>query len=133
MHKTSRVVFFFDNNVSQHLAAGMKAFQEQAIHLVDEFSQDTKDTDWIPVVGSKGWTLITRDERILKNPAELKAYKENNIGAFFLGGKNRSRCDLIRQLVRNWPQMKELAAKTRKPFAFRVPPSGGKFKKILLK
>ena len=52
-------------------------------------------------------------------------------GAFFMGGKNRNRCQLIQQLVRNWPRMKELAKKTRVPFAFRVPPSGTKFTTLL--
>lgn len=125
-------MFFFDNNLSPHLAEGMKAFQEEAIHLIEEFPQETKDADWLPIVGSRGWTLVTRDERILKNPAELKAYKDNNIGAFFLGGKNRSRCELILQLVRNWPRMKELTSKTKRPFAFRIPPSGTNFTKISL-
>ena len=40
--------------------------------------------------------------------------------------------ELIQQMVRNWPKMKDIAAKARKPFAFVVPPSGGKFKDIQL-
>ena len=53
--------------------------------------------------------------------------KQNEVGAFFLGGKGRTRCQLIQQLVRNWPRMKEYAEKTRRPFAFRIPPKGAKF------
>jgi hypothetical protein len=68
--------------------------------------------------------LITRDDRIRRRPNELAAFRQHNVGAFFLGGKNRTRCELIQQTVRNWPQIKELAAKTHRPFAFRVPPSG---------
>ena len=48
-------------------------------------------------------------------------------GAFFMGGKNRNACQLIQQLVRNWPRMKEIAEKTRRPFAFRIRPKGAKF------
>jgi hypothetical protein len=40
-------------------------------------------------------------------------------------GKNRSHCDLIRQVVKNWHL-------TRRPFLFRVPPTGGKLDAIPL-
>ena len=58
--------------------------------------------------------------------------KEHEVGAFFMGGKNRNRCELIQQLVRNWPRMKELARKTPVPFAFQIPPSGTKFRLLPL-
>ncbi len=54
------------------------------------------------------------------------ALKQHGVGAFFMGGKNLQRCQLIQQLVRNWPRMKELANKTNVPFAFHVPPTGKK-------
>ena len=73
-----------------------------------------------------GNLFVTRDERIRWRPAELRALKDHKVGAFFLGGKNRTRCQLIQQLVRNWPRMKELAGKTNPPFAFRIPPQGVK-------
>lgn len=132
MSKNGSVTFFFDNNLSHHLAEGMKAFLEDAVHLQDEFPKNAEDADWLPTIGKRGWILVTRDERIRKNPAEIKAYRKHRVGAFFLGGKNRSRCELIRQLVRNWPRMKELSAKTPKPFAFRIPPKGTKFDRIPL-
>lgn len=117
---------FFDNNISRHLADGMKAFQEDVTHLLDHFPSNTEDVTWLEFIGQNNWVLLTRDERIRWNPAELRAIKVYKVGAFFLGGKNRTRCELIQQLVRNWPRIKGLAKKTRKPFAFRIPPSGTK-------
>jgi hypothetical protein len=124
--------FFFDNNLSPHLANGMRAFQEDVTHLIDHFPEGVKDVDWLPVVAGNKWPLVTRDERIRKNPAELMAIRKHSVGAFFLGGKNRSRCELIQQLVRNWPRMKELAVKTNPPFAFRIPPAGTKIERLSL-
>lgn len=118
---------FLDNNLSEALAAGMTAFGESVIHLKDRFELDVDDEVWLQVIGKEGLILITRDERIRFRPNELAALRDNGVGAFFLGGKNRNRCELIQQLVRNWPRMKDLAGRTRKPFAFRVPPSGTKF------
>lgn len=126
------MTFFIDNNLSQQLARGMKEFGEDVTHLQDHFPPDTDDPIWLERVGAEGWTLITRDDRVRFRPAEIQALREHRVGAFFLGGKSRSRCDLIQQLVRNWPRMKDLAARTRRPFAFRVPPSGVKIDVIPL-
>lgn len=121
------MTFFVDNNLSAQLAEGMKAFGEPVVHLKQLFDPDEDDDVWLAHIGAEGMILITRDERIRFRPNELAALRDNRVGAFFLGGKNRSRCELIQQLIRNWPRMKELAEKTRRPFAFRIPPSGSKF------
>lgn len=127
-----RVRFFIDNNLSPQLAAGMKGFGEEVIHLRDEFPEDTDDAIWLEYVGENNLFLVTRDKSIRRRPIELQAFRGNNVGAFFLGGKNLTRCQLIQQLVRNWPRMKELARKERRPFAYRIPPSGKKFTLIPL-
>lgn len=124
--------FFVDNNLSEHLANGMAAFHEDVVHLKSYFREDENDEVWLADIGTKGWILITRDERVRHRPVELEALKNHDVGAFFLGGKNRSRCELIQQLVRHWPRLKELATRTRRPFAYRVPPSGTKIVKIPL-
>lgn len=124
--------FFFDNNLSENLARGLKVFGEDVIHLKDMFNEDTEDRIWLQQIGNKKMFLITRDERIRRNPFELNALKTYKVGAFFLGGKNLGRCKIIQQVVRNWPRIKELATKKRPPFAFRIPPSGTKFSPINL-
>ena len=110
----------------------MKAFGEDVIHLKEVFPQDPVDTEWLQYVGQHQMFVITRDERVRWRPAELQALRSYNTGAFFLGGKNLTRCKLIQQLVRNWPRIKEFASTTRKPFIFRVPPTGTKFVRIPL-
>jgi predicted nuclease of predicted toxin-antitoxin system len=126
------VKFFLDNNLSSHLAHGMRAFGEDVIHLQDVFPENTDDPEWLEYVGDQGFFLITRDERVRRRPVELESLLKHKVGAFFLGGKNLGRCDLIRQLVANWSRIKEEAGKTRPPFAFRIPPRGTKFVKIPL-
>lgn len=123
---------FIDNNLSQQLASGLKGFGEDVVHLKDLFDEATTDETWLPFVGQNSLILVTRDNRIRWNPAEIAAFKANNVGAFFLAGKERKRCELIQQLVRNWPHMKELAGKTSRPFAFRVPANGSKIERIPL-
>ena len=124
--------FFVDNNLSVHLAHGLKEFGEDVTHLQDLFPEDAKDEEWLPYVGREGFFLVTRDENIRRKPEELRALKAAEFSAFFLGGKNLSRCKLIQQVVRSWPQIKKTAEKKRRPFAFRIAPNGGKFVKIEL-
>ena len=124
--------FFFDNNLSVQMADGMKAFGENVTHLQHHFSDNAKDVEWLPWIGENEYFLVSRDDAIRRHPAELASLKNAKVGAFFLGGKNRNRCEIIRQLVRNWPQIKQYADKTDRPFAFRVPPSGTKFDRINL-
>lgn len=110
----------------------MRAFGENVDHLQNHFPEDCSDIEWLKFIGENQYFLITRDDAIRRNPAELSALKNYNVGAFFLGGKSRKRWELIQQLVRNWPRIKDYAAATKRPFAFRIPPSGTKFVRILL-
>ena len=124
--------FFFDNNLSFHLAGGMKEFGEDVVHLRDHFPENATDAEWLPFVGDNDLVLITRDDAIRWNPAEIQAVRRHKVAAFFLGGKKLSRCQLIQQLVRNWPRMKDLASSEERPFAFRVPPHGTAFTRLSL-
>lgn len=125
--------FFFDNNLSDKLVLGLRAFGEENVsHLTEHFNEDTRDVDWLEFIGKNRMTLITRDERIRWNPAELAAIRKFKVGAFFLGGKNLDRCRLIQQVVRNWPRIKELTISTRRPFAYRIPPNGKQYSSINL-
>lgn len=122
--------FFIDHNLSPQLAKGLKGFGEDVVHLSELFPPDSDDPEWLRYIGTNNLFLVTRDERIRWNPAELQAIKRYQVGAFFLGGKKRGRCELIQQLVRNWPRMKEIASRERRPFAIKIPPSGTNFVKI---
>jgi predicted nuclease of predicted toxin-antitoxin system len=124
--------FFFDHNLSPHLANGMKAFGEDTEHLTERFKQNTDDVEWLQYVGDNQMVLITRDLQIRRNPAEIEAIKRHKVRAFFLGGKNLSACRIIQQVVRNWPRIKEYAEKERPPYALRIPPTGTSFEKIQL-
>ena len=117
--------FFIDNNLSPGLAKGMKAFGEDVVHLTEVLPgrHATIRTGWLISV-RRGGILVTRDDRIRYRPAESAALREHCVGAFFMGGKNLSRCQLIQQLVRNWPRMKELARQDQSAFRLSRPADG---------
>ncbi len=124
--------FFFDNNISKKIVEGLKAFGEEVVHLQEKFPEDSPDVEWLRYIGEQGFVLITKDEKVRWNPAELATIKKFKVGTFFLGGKNLDRCKQVQQVIRNWPRIKELSGKTRPPFVYRIPQSGTKFTQIPL-
>ncbi len=63
--------FFFDNNLSKNLVKGFKAFGEDVVHIKDIFPEGTPDIEWLKYVGVNRLILVTRDERLRFNPAEI--------------------------------------------------------------
>ena len=45
------------------------------------------DLEWMPVVGHRGFIVLTRDKRIRSRPAELAAYVEHGIRSVWIGAK----------------------------------------------
>lgn len=45
------------------------------------------DLEWMPVAGSRGLIVLTRDKRIRTRPAELATYTEHGIRSVWIGAK----------------------------------------------
>jgi hypothetical protein len=54
-----------------------------------EAALGAEDTDWLPRVGRKRWTVIGRDAKIYERPAELEAYRHARVHVFLLPGQAR--------------------------------------------
>lgn len=52
-----------------------------------EVPLSTEDLDWLPVVGARGYIVLTRDRRIRSRPAELRAYYEHGVRSVWIGAK----------------------------------------------
>jgi hypothetical protein len=122
--------FFFDQNTSPRLVQGLRCFGENVTHITEIMPEDTTDEEWLEYVGKKGMFGITRDDKILRNPREIEAFRRHRVGAFFLAGKHLSSWQEILQVVVNWQQIKGLAEKSPPPFAFRVRSRGKKIERI---
>lgn len=117
--------FFFDNNLSPLLVAGLRGFGEDVQHLRDAFPPETKDVVWIPHVAASGWVLVTRDKRIRTRPLEAEALVRAGLSAFFFMQKRDP--DLwgwVQLVVRRWREMQELERTAHKPFLMGIPERG---------
>jgi len=125
--------FFFDENLGVQLSNGLKAFGEDTCHLTDVLDGGTPDEEWLQYIGERGWFLITVDRRIRRRPLEIGALRKYKVGAFFLLGKSLGRWDRIRQIVRAWHKILEIAAKEKPPFIYQISNRGDVVEKIPLK
>ena len=54
----------------------------------DEFDQGTPDQEWLPVVGARGWVVLTKDGRLRFRPLEKEALIAANVRVFVFTGGN---------------------------------------------
>lgn len=55
--------------------------------LIQTFHQyDTRDRDWLPEVGRRGWVVLTADYRMRYRERERDALMEHGVRAFILRG-----------------------------------------------
>jgi len=120
------MTFFVDNNIGEFLVYGLRGFGVHIHHLKEIFPENTSDEVWLEFIGNEGWFLLTRDLRLNRKPIEREALKKYKVGAFYLRGKHLSRWDIIRQVVRLWHKIEELAGTTNPPFIYKIPPHGTK-------
>jgi hypothetical protein len=119
------LTFFFDNNLSPRLVSGLRGFGEDVVHLKDVFAPDMPDEAWIPQIGSRGWFLVSRDKRIARDPAKIRALKEAGVGAFFFTQKKDPHLwEWVEMVVRRWTEIKRWADSRQRPFVVGIPERG---------
>ncbi|HBS29582.1 MAG TPA: hypothetical protein DEB06_09080 [Phycisphaerales bacterium] len=119
--------FFFDNCLSPRLATALNALVEpehSVVHLRDKFATPTPDTDWIVRLSEEGgWIIVSGDLRISKRPTEREVWRAAKLTTFFMadGYQNLDEWQQVRVMIEKWPQIMDLAERTGRGSAFRVP------------
>ena len=119
-------VLFFDRDIGISLprALGVLKLPTRVEHHQDHFPIDARDDDWMPRVGSMGWTLIGHDSRHHWEESELLAIRQHEIGCFYLWGAEALRWEKMRCFLRAYENILEAAANTPRPFIYRVTEKG---------
>jgi hypothetical protein len=123
------VKFFFDNNLSPHLAHAIgelsKGESQPPLvkHLKDKFSGNTPDHQWIDALAAEGdWVVISQDA-LMKNDLEREALRRSGLVVFALAAAWSSQTHWIKaqNLVKWWPAIMDHAMRYRGGAAIRVP------------
>lgn len=116
--------FILDENLPLGISKGLQHFGEDVEHVLDHFEQGESDINILEFVGENGYFLITKDNRIRYNKGEIDALRKFNVGAFFLVGKNMNLWDMVKQIIRSWEHILEIARTEKRPFIYKLRRSG---------
>ena len=84
------------------------------------FPQDARDDAWLPVVGQRGWAVLTKDTRIRLRHTELAALVAGRVRAFVLTRGDLTGTEMARILVLALPRIARFCIRHEPPFIARV-------------
>lgn len=113
-------IFYFDENFSYHIAAGLNEFEKiDDLHQVKstelEFGKGITDDELIPLIAnSNRGILVTRDKKLVKVRAQRQILIDNQISCFLVNTSGLNHWGQIRLLMKKWLEMKEFATQNRR-------------------
>jgi PIN like domain len=95
---TALVLFLDENHCrNPHM---IEAIEERGIvcekHL-DHFAPGIEDTEWLPIIAQRGWSLLTTDARIRTNLLEKEAVRANGVRMFYFSRNNLAGSEMGRR------------------------------------
>lgn len=114
------------------VADAVKSVRDDTLYLEDVWKEHwIKDREWIPVVGAKGWLVVSKDKKIRTRAEEKRAVKENGVGIFILNYKQPlNRWEILKLVASTLDEMEEKFANTSRPFMYLID-SNGRFTRHL--
>jgi hypothetical protein len=106
------------------VAEALRAAGEQVEVHDDHFARDASDETWLGKVGAKGWVVLSKDDRIRRNPVEREALIAAGIAAFFLGRSDLRGEQMAAALTAALPAIKKTLRRFSVPFIAGVSMSG---------
>ena len=122
--------FFFDNNLAPKIARGLNEFvspDHQVVHLKERFQADANDATWMKeLAGEQGWSIVTVDIGIRKNPHKIEAWRQAGHTIFFLksGWLKMSFWDQAQEFVKCFPELIKRAERAERGSTFVVSVNG---------
>lgn len=86
----------------------------------DHFAQGTPDAVWLPVVGAKGWIVLTKDTRIRHRPSEKQALLGAGVRAFAFTSGSLSGAEMADAIVKALPKILKMLASRPNAFVARI-------------
>jgi hypothetical protein len=120
------VVFFLDENHHRNKAL-LQVFEEQNIIVEkhhNHFETGARDEDWLPIVGQRGWILLTSDTRIRYRYSELAQVIEHRVRMFCFSSNNQAASAMAATLRSALPHMLQFLTQNEPPFFASIDKSG---------
>jgi predicted nuclease of predicted toxin-antitoxin system len=112
--------FFIDWCLGKTVAQALIDAGVPVEHHGDHFSQDTFDTEWLPVVSDRDWVVLTKDQAIGKNELELKAIARAGAKVFILVSGNLTRQQMADIFVSGIAKVERMTRGNQAPFIAKI-------------
>jgi PIN domain-containing protein len=123
------LVFFIDRSLGRKIVAEALREVGETVEIHDDhFAPDAKDEVWLIEVGSRGWIVLTKDDRIRYRVTERTALASANVKVFVLTSTQLQGSEMAAAFIKALPRIKRVCANHRSPFLARVSRNG----KVLL-
>lgn len=90
----------------------------------DQFTQGALDRDWIPAVAARGWIILTRDRRIVRNSIEFNAVINANARQFVVTDAHGSAEVVAASILKARKAMERRVRTLNPPFVLAIRPNG---------
>lgn len=90
----------------------------------DHFPPDTPDPVWLPEVGRRGWTILSKDKQLRHNYLELVGLLQSGAASFILTSGNYTGQEMADAFVKALPHIKRMLDKYPPPFVATVSKGG---------
>jgi hypothetical protein len=120
------MILFFDKNIGTALPKALEMLKPpfQVEYHQKYFPMNEPDDKWLPVVGSKKWTVIGHDRKFHENQNELEAIKKYQIGGFYLWGAEELKWEKAKVFFKALEQINTLEKSSPRPFVFSIKKNG---------
>ena len=78
--RLASLVFFVDRSLGKRVVA--RALRDAGARVEvhdDHFPQDATDVEWLTHAGAQDWIILSKDERIRRNPLERNAFQQAGV------------------------------------------------------
>lgn len=126
--------FFVDRSLGGRVVADALRGTGEAVEIHDDhFAPDGPDQNWLGEVGANAWVVLSKDDRIRRNPVEHEALLAAGVAAFFLGRSDLRGEQMASAFIAALPAMRKALRRFAVPFIagisargdFHVYESGG--------
>lgn len=112
MAAVAELLRFFVDESALGVGKALEIARRDVVHpghrLLPEVPLGTLDPDWMPLIAKRGLVVIIRDRHIRTKPAELQAFRDHGLRAFWIAGKrDLNNWDSLVRLVRRWADIEE--------------------------
>jgi hypothetical protein len=94
------------------------------IHKEQSFNSDAEDDEWLPIIGQRGWAIITNDGRITSRQIEIAAILRSGAPSFVLTAANATAAKNADAFLIALPDVLGCIASHEPPFVAQITRTG---------